>query len=117
MQDPEAAAAMGVNTGTILLLCFVIGTVLATVAGNLVSLVLPFSPANALQYGIISFVVVVVGGLGRPLGALLGGLLVGLVESFTGTFLSQAYSPAAVSILLIVFLLLRPGGLFGHAAR
>ena len=117
MQDAEAAAAMGVDTKAILRLSFVIGTILATVAGNLISLVLPFSPANALQYGIMSFVIVVVGGLGRPLGALLGGLLVGLVESFTGTFLSQAFSPAAVSVLLIVFLLLRPGGLFGQAAR
>lgn len=117
MQDGEAAAAMGVNRGAILLLSFVIGTILATVAGNLISLVLPFAPANGLQYAIISFVIVVVGGLGRPLGALLGGLMVGLVESFTGSFLSQAYAPAAVSFLLIVFLLLRPGGLFGQAAR
>ena len=117
MQDAEAAAAMGVNTGAILRLSFIIGTILATVAGNLICLVLPFAPANALQYAIMSFVIVVVGGLGRPLGALLGGLMVGLVESFTGTFISQAYTPAAVSFLLIVFLLLRPGGLFGQAAR
>jgi branched-chain amino acid transport system permease protein len=117
MQDGEAAAAMGVNTGAILRLSFIIGTILATMAGNLISLVLPFSPASAVQYAITSFVIVVVGGLGRPTGALLGGLLVGLVESFTGTFLSQAYSPAAVSVLLIVFLLLRPGGLFGRAPR
>jgi branched-chain amino acid transport system permease protein len=48
---------------------------------------------------------------------MLGGLIVGLVESFTGIFISQAYTPAMVSLLLIAFLLVRPAGLFGKAAR
>lgn len=117
MQDAEAAAALGVNTGRILLLCFAIGTVFATLAGALISVVLPFEPASALPLAITAFVVVVVGGLGRPLGAMLGGVLVGLVESFTGTFISQALAPATVSFLLIVFLVVRPAGLFGATAR
>ncbi len=117
MQDNEAAAAMGIPTGSILLLCFIIGTVLAMMAGTLVSIVLPFQPAFALQYTITSFVITVVGGLGRPAGALVGGLLVGILESFTGTFISQAYTPITVSILLIGFLLVRPAGLFGYSTR
>jgi len=117
MQDSEAAAAMGIPTGSILLLCFIIGTVLAMMAGTLVSIVLPFQPAFALQYTITSFVITVVGGLGRPAGALVGGLLVGILESFTGTFISQAYTPVSVSGLLIGFLLVRPAGLFGYSTR
>jgi branched-subunit amino acid ABC-type transport system permease component len=117
MQDSEAAAAMGIPTGSILLLSFVIGTVLAMMAGTLVSIVLPFEPAFALQYAIIAFVITVVGGLGRPIGALAGGLLVGLLESFTGTYISQAYTPITVSVLLILFLLVRPAGLFGKEVR
>ena len=117
MQDNEAAAAMGIPTGSILLLCFIIGTVLAMMAGTLVSIVLPFQPAFALQYTITSFVITVVGGLGRPAGALVGGLLVGILESFTGTFISQAYTPITVSVLLIGFLLVRPAGLFGYSTR
>ena len=117
MQDSEAAAAMGIPTGSILLLCFIIGTVLAMMAGTLVSIVLPFQPAFALQYTITSFVITVVGGLGRPAGALVGGLLVGILESFTGTYISQAYTPITVSILLIGFLLVRPAGLFGYSNR
>ena len=117
MQDSEAAAAMGIPTGSILLLCFIIGTVLAMMAGTLVSIVLPFQPAFALQYTISSFVITVVGGLGRPAGALVGGLLVGILESFTGTFISQAYTPITVSVLLIGFLLVRPAGLFGYSTR
>jgi branched-subunit amino acid ABC-type transport system permease component len=87
------------------------------VAGVLVSVALSFSPANGVQFSVTSFVICVVGGLGRPLGAMLGGLIVGLVESFTGIFISQAYTPAMVSLLLIAFLLVRPAGLFGKAAR
>ena len=117
MQDSEAAAAMGIPTGSILLLCFIIGTVRAMMAGTLVSIVLPFQPAFALQYTITSFVITVVGGLGRPAGALVGGLLVGILESFTGTFISQAYTPITVSVLLIGFLLVRPAGLFGYSTR
>jgi branched-chain amino acid transport system permease protein len=117
MQDAEAAAVMGVNIPRILLLAFVVGTILAVLAGALVSVVLPFEPATALPLGITAFVVVVVGGLGRPLGAMLGGVLVGMVESFTGTFISQAYAPATVSFLLILFLLVRPAGLFGTTLR
>lgn len=117
MQDREAAASLGINIRGVLGIAFVIGTALAFVAGVLLSIVIPFAPATALPYSITSFVICVVGGLGRPLGALLGGLIVGLVENFTGTFISQAYTPAAVSVLLITFLLLRPAGLFGWTTR
>ncbi len=117
MQNQEAAAAMGVPINRILLLAFIMGTVLAMMAGTLASIVLPFEPPYALTYGIISFVIVVVGGLGRPLGALLGGFLVGILENITGSYISQAYTPMTVSVLLILFLIFRPAGLFGRVVR
>lgn len=115
MQDPEAAAAMGVNTRAILLLAFGLGTAFAFLAGSLLATVRPFAPQFAVSYAIIAFVIVVAGGLGNPMGALLGGLLIGLIESFTGTFWSQAYTPVVVSLLLVTFLLVRPTGLFRGA--
>lgn len=117
MQDAEAAGALGIDTQRVLTTAFAVGTMLAMVAGVLVSVALSFSPANGVQFSVTSFVICVVGGLGRPLGAMLGGLIVGLVESFTGVFITQAYTPAMVSLLLIGFLLVRPPGLFGRAAR
>jgi branched-subunit amino acid ABC-type transport system permease component len=117
MQDREAAAAMGVDTQRILLLCFAVGTALAVVAGTLLAMVRPFAPQSAVSYAVIGFVVVVTGGLGNPWGALAGGLLVGLVESACGTYWSQTYTPVVVSCLLVSFLLLRPNGLFGRAVR
>ncbi len=117
MQDAEAAAALGIDTQRVLTTAFAVGTMLAMVAGLLVSVALSFSPANGVQFSVTSFVICVVGGLGRPLGALIGGIIVGLVESFTGVFITQAYTPAMVSLLLIGFLLVRPVGLFGMADR
>lgn len=117
MQDAEAAGALGIDTQRVLTTAFAVGTMLAMVAGVLVSVALSFSPANGVQFSVTSFVICVVGGLGRPLGAMLGGLIVGLVESFTGVFITQAYTPAMVSLLLIGFLLVRPQGLFGRTAR
>jgi len=117
MQDAEAAAALGIDTQRVLTTAFAVGTMLAMVAGVLVSVALSFSPANGVQFSVTSFVICVVGGLGRPLGAMMGGIIVGLVESFTGVFITQAYTPAMVSLLLIGFLLVRPVGLFGMAER
>jgi len=117
MQDAEAAAALGIDTQRVLTTAFAVGTMLAMVAGVLVSVALSFSPANGVQFSVTSFVICVVGGLGRPLGAMIGGIIVGLVESFTGVFITQAYTPAMVSLLLIGFLLVRPVGLFGMAER
>lgn len=117
MQDAEAAAALGIDTQRVLTTAFAVGTMLAMVAGVLVSVALSFSPANGVQLSVTSFVICVVGGLGRPLGAMIGGIIVGLVESFTGVFITQAYTPAMVSLLLIGFLLVRPVGLFGMAER
>ena len=117
MQDAEAAAALGIDTQRVLTTAFAVGTMLAMVAGVLVSVALSFSPANGVQFAVTSFVICVVGGLGRPLGAMMGGIIVGLVESFTGVFITQAYTPAMVSLLLIGFLLVRPVGLFGMAER
>jgi branched-subunit amino acid ABC-type transport system permease component len=117
MQDAEAAGALGIDTQRVLTTAFALGTMLAMVAGVLVSVALSFSPANGVQFSVTSFVICVVGGLGRPLGAMLGGLIVGLVESFTGVFITQAYTPAMVSLLLVGFLLVRPQGLFGRPAR
>ena len=117
MQDAEAAAALGIDTQRVLTTAFAVGTMLAMVAGVLVSVALSFSPANGVQLSVTSFVICVVGGLGRPLGAMIGGIIVGLVESFTGVFITQAYTPAMVSLLLIGFLLVRPVGLFGMAQR
>jgi branched-chain amino acid transport system permease protein len=65
-----------------------------------------------------AFTAAVVGGLDSPIGAVVGGLVVGLVLSYVGGYLDSASTPLAVLGLLVVVLLVRPGGLFsGTPAR
>jgi branched-subunit amino acid ABC-type transport system permease component len=60
-----------------------------------------------------SFVIVVLGGLGNPLGALLGGLILGILEGILPAFIHTTWVPVLEFVLFIVILIVRPTGLFG----
>jgi len=61
---------------------------------------------------VTAFTAAVIGGLDSPVGAVVGGLLVGLLLSYTSGYLGTNYTSIAVLVVLVVVLLLRPGGLF-----
>ncbi len=69
--------------------------------------------AIGVNFGLVSFVVVVLGGLGSMAGALLGGFIIGLVEVVSGFFLATALKQALYFLIFVLVLLLRPQGLFG----
>jgi len=58
-------------------------------------------------------VIVVLGGLGNPLGALLGGLVLGILEGILPAFMSTSWVPVIEFVLFVIILLIRPTGLFG----
>ena len=66
---------------------------------------------------LISFVVLVIGGLGSMGGALLGGLLVGTVTSLGVVYVSSAYADVYAYVLMLAVLFIRPAGLFTRAQR
>ena len=72
---------------------------------------LPILSGDAYQ--LKSFVIVVLGGLGNPLGALLGGLVLGVLEGILPAFISTGWVPVIEFVLFVVILLVRPTGLFG----
>lgn len=112
-ENRTVAQLMGIRVERLYLIAFGLGTVLAGVAG---ALLMPFAsvyPSIGLQYTLVAFVVVVLGGLGNMVGTLLAGLFIGLVEAFFGTFISPALQEASYFIIFIVVLLIRPQGLFG----
>jgi branched-chain amino acid transport system permease protein len=120
--DREAAEMMGVDVDRVIVTTFFIGSALAGAAGVLIGLV--FFQVNhfmGFNYGLKGFTAAVVGGIGSIPGAMLGGLLIGIVESlsvgyiedFTGGRLNSAFRDLVVFSILIVFMLLRPQGLFG----
>jgi branched-chain amino acid transport system permease protein len=110
----EMAQALGVNINLIYRLVFALGVALAAFAGMLAAPVSSVFPGMGNQVLIISFVVVVIGGIGSVWGALVAALLIGFADTF-GKVLLPAYSGIAVYLLMAAILLWRPEGLFKRA--
>ncbi len=112
--DREAAAMMGIDVDRVIVATFWIGSVLAGAAGVMVGLV--FSRVFHFMgfiAGLKGFTAAVIGGIGSIPGAMMGGLLIGLAEAFSAGYISSTFQNLIVFGLLIVFMLLRPRGLFG----
>jgi len=71
-------------------------------------------PTIGQQFGVIAFVVVVLGTMGNFLGAFFGGLIIGVVEAFAGYLLGGDVKIIASMLVFILILLFRPAGLFGR---
>ena len=74
----------------------------------------PFGQHGA-QSGLLAFAAAILGGIGSPIGALAGGLFLGLIAAFSDFFLDARWTPVVVYGMLIVLLIVRPGGIAGHA--
>jgi branched-chain amino acid transport system permease protein len=92
---------------------FALGVALASFAGMIAAPVSSVFPGMGNQVLIISFVVVVIGGLGSVKGALLGALLIGLADTF-GKILVPGLAGMSVYLVMAIVLLVRPAGLFGR---
>ncbi|HEX9720743.1 MAG TPA: branched-chain amino acid ABC transporter permease [Ramlibacter sp.] len=103
--------ALGVNIKLIHAVVFAIGVALATVAGMIASPISSVYPGMGSQVLIISFVVVVIGGIGSVRGALISAMLVGLVDTF-GKVLLPAVAGMLIYMLMAAVLLWKPEGLF-----
>ncbi len=114
VQDRAAAQLMGVNIDRVYMLTFALGSLLVGVAGALLAPIYPVYPTVGTSYGVISFVVVVLGGMGSMPGALLGGLIIGLVETLSGYFIDTGLKQAVYFAVFILVLIFRPTGLFGQ---
>jgi branched-subunit amino acid ABC-type transport system permease component len=108
-----AAELVGVPSTQILALSFGIGTMLAAFAGGLIATFFPFTILAGGTYELKSFVIVVLGGLGNPIGALVGGLILGAIEGIIPTFMETTWVPVVEFVLFVLILLVRPSGLFG----
>jgi len=111
--DREASSLMGISPYKVYNVAFGIGTATAGVAA--VTLI-PFYnvfPTVGVLFDIKGFIIVVLGGLGSIGGALLGGIIIGLIESVGPQFMAATWTEAIVYALFLVFLFLKPSGLFG----
>jgi branched-chain amino acid transport system permease protein len=117
IMNRDAIQILGVDIHRLSALAFALASALAGVTGVLVALVFPaFNAFSGAEYAIIGFVVVVLGGLGNPIGALAAGVLYGLAEQLATVFLPQAMAPIVGFAILVGTIMLRPEGLFGRRA-
>jgi branched-chain amino acid transport system permease protein len=113
-QDGEAATLMGIDTDRVYRLAFAIGIACVGVAGVLISPLYSVYPTAGLQFVLLAYVVVVLGGLGDMVGALLGSLIVAAVEVIGSYLFGSAWKEVIYFVLFIAVLVFRPAGLFGQ---
>jgi branched-chain amino acid transport system permease protein len=113
--NPEMIEALGIDVRKLFSMLFVAGTALAALAGMLAAPLTTVYPGMGDGVLILSFVVVVIGGVGSIKGAFLGALLVGLSDTF-GKVLLPGFSSAIVYALMAAVLVFRPRGLLGQTA-
>jgi len=113
-QDREAATLMGVDTGRVYQLAWAIGIACVGVAGVLMAPLYSVYPQAGLQFVLLAYVVVVLGGLGDMMGALLGSIIVAAVEVIGAYALGVAWKEVFYFVLFILVLVFRPAGLFGQ---
>lgn len=114
-QQPLAARLAGIDVRHVYALTFGLGAAFAGASGTIIGIVQPFSPASEVAWTLNAFVVVVLGGIGSPAGALLGGILLGLISTYTAQYVGPALTNAMMFLVLVLMLLVRPQGLLGNA--
>ncbi|KOF52279.1 MULTISPECIES: branched-chain amino acid ABC transporter permease [unclassified Achromobacter] len=115
IMNRDAVRIVGINAERLSAVAFGLGIGLAGVTGVLVALVFPsFSPFMGNDYTLIGFIVIVLGGLGHPVGALVGALLFGVTEQVSVVFFNPSIATILGFALMVGMIFARPTGLFGQ---
>ena len=110
------AQVVGLDVARLYAMAFGLGAACVGLAGTLMLLLVDVQPYLASDYTLLSFIIVILGGLGSMPGALLGGLLVGVSEGLSAYLISPSLKSMVSFGLLILVLLMRPEGLLGRRA-
>jgi branched-chain amino acid transport system permease protein len=113
-QDRHAAALMGIDTGRVFALTWAVGITCVGAAGVVLAPIYPVYPSIGLQFVLIAYVAVVLGGLGDMVGALIASLVVAFVEVVGSYLIGTAWKEVLYLLLFIAILVIRPAGLFGQ---
>jgi len=114
VQDRDAAMLMGINVPRLFLLTFAGGSALVGLAGCIMLPLYSTFPTVGLNFVLIAYVVVVLGGMGSMGGALLGGMCIGIVQSLSGYYIAPAYGQLFYFLVFLLVMIFRPDGLFGQ---
>lgn len=112
IQNREALQLLGVNTHRVSAIAFGVGISLSAVSGNVIVLVFPpILHTMGLDYTFIAFTVIILGGLGNPLGAIIGGVIFGVIQSVSMVYLPPATSSIITFLIIICLIMTKPQGL------
>ena len=119
------ALLVGTNVNKVYAICFGIGTACVGAAGGLLVPLMPLSPHIGAPFTLISFIIVILGGMGSLTGALVGGVIIGVAESIGPELITSIFRGIGLDLefphtmkqvvsffILIVIMILRPKGLF-----
>jgi branched-chain amino acid transport system permease protein len=112
IENREMVEVLGIDVQKIFLFTFALGAWLAGIAGSLAAPIEGLTPSMGFDILPITFVVVVIAGLGSVVGAILAGILVGVAQSLTTIWFPQA-AQVVIYVLMGLTIILRPQGLFG----
>lgn len=112
--NAEAATYMGINVDFSHRIAFAVGTAMTAMAGALLAMSYPFSPFVGLEYVIIMYAGVVLGGIGSVMGAFWGGMIIGLIQQFSTLVLPTQLQNATIFVCFLLVVMMRPQGLFGR---
>ena len=115
IMNRDAVQIVGIDIHRLSASAFGLAAALAAVTGVLMTLIVPsVDPNGGADLTLIGFIVIVLGGLGHPVGALAAGVLFGLVEQVSNVLLPQAAAQMLGFVVLVAVVLLKPAGLFGR---
>ena len=114
IHDPEVSRALGINVDRFYLVTFTFGSLLAAIGGAFTAPTMSVVPAMGVEIIVLSFAVVVIGGLGSLPGAAVGAIIVGLVRSSSVHYAPQ-FELFVIYLVMAMVLTFRPRGLFSTA--
>lgn len=112
--NPVAATYMGIDIDKAHRIAFGLGTAVTAVAGGLLATNYPFHPYIGIDYVIVMYAGVVLGGMGSITGAFWGGMTIGLVQQLSTLVLPTQLQNAAIFVVFLLIIFLRPQGFFGR---
>ncbi len=113
-QNRMSAALMGVDIKKIYALTFAIGIGLTGLCAAILIPIYPVYPTIGLNFVLMTFVIVVMGGMGSIPGALIGGLIIGVIETLSAYYFDPGWKQAFYFAIFILILIVRPQGFFGQ---
>ena len=115
--NPDAAVYLGVDVDKAYRIAFGFGVGITAIGGGLLASSHPFQPYIGIEFVIVMYAGVVLGGLGSVGGAFAGGLVIGLVQQLSALILPTQLQNTSIFVCFLLIVLLKPDGLFGRATR